>query len=99
VAGADEDGVDGVAAGAGEAASFEEAAGLGVADNRFDGGSSAKLAPDGRRPLARALRNVDFRSGEPVAAISFVYTGARDRHVGQPLDLGDLPPQRVAIVG
>jgi hypothetical protein len=62
VAGADEDGVDGVAAGAGEAASFEEAAGLGVADNRFDGGSSAKLAPDGRRPLARALRNVDFRT-------------------------------------
>ena len=37
VAGADEDGVDRVASGAGEAVSFEQAVGFGVADDRFDG--------------------------------------------------------------
>ena len=36
MADADEDGVDRVAAGAGEAVSFEEAVGFGMADDRFD---------------------------------------------------------------
>ena len=39
VAGADEDGVDRVTAGAGEAVAFEQAVGFGVADDRLDGGS------------------------------------------------------------
>src|SRR5208283_57694 len=44
VAGADEDGVDGVAAGAGEAVAFEQAVGFRVADDRLDRGPSAQLA-------------------------------------------------------
>ena len=61
MSGADEDGVDGVASGAGETVAFEQAVGLGMADDRLDRGSSAQLAFDRRRSLARALREVDFR--------------------------------------
>ena len=65
MSGADEDGVDGVASGAGEAVAFEQAVGLGVADDRLDRGPSAQLAFDGRRALARALRDVDFGRRSP----------------------------------
>jgi hypothetical protein len=46
VSGADEDGVDGVASGAGEAVAFEQSVGLGMADDRLDRGPSAQLAFD-----------------------------------------------------
>ena len=72
MSGADEDGVDGVASGAGETVAFEQAVGFGMADDRLDRGPSAQLAFDGRRAFARALREVDFGRRKPVAAIAFV---------------------------
>ena len=99
MSGADEDGVDGVASGAGEAVAFEQAVGLGVADDRLDRGPSAQLAFDGRRALARALRDVDFGRRKPVAAIAFVDIDAGHLLAREALDLGDLVFERVAVVG
>ena len=42
----DEDGVDGIAGGAGEVVALEKTIGFGMADDRLDGVSSAKLAAD-----------------------------------------------------
>jgi len=40
-----------------------------MADDRLDRGPSTQLAFDGRRPLARALGDVDFRHREPCAPV------------------------------
>ena len=42
----DQDGVDGIAGGTGEVIALEQAIGLGVTDDRFDGISSPELALD-----------------------------------------------------
>jgi hypothetical protein len=99
VSGADEDGVDGVAAGAGEAVAFEQAIGFRVADDQLDCSPSAQLALDGWRPLAWALRDVDFGRCEPVASVALVDIDPRDGFASEALDLGDLPAQRVAVIG
>ena len=71
MSGADEDGVDGRLE-AGETVAFEQTVGLRMADDRFDRSPSAQLAFDRRRPLARALREVEFGRRQPVAAIALV---------------------------
>ena len=97
--GADQDGVDGVAVGAGETVAFEQAVGLGMADDRLDGGPSAQLAFDRWRPLARALRDVDFGRDEPVASVALVDVDANHLLAGEAFHLRDLTAQRVTVVG
>ncbi len=89
--GADEDGADGVAAGAGEMVAFEQAVRLRMSDDRLDRGPSAQLAFDGRRPPARAVRDVDFGRRKPVASVALVDIDPRDGLAGEALDLGGLP--------
>jgi hypothetical protein len=88
----------GVAAGAGEAVALEPAVGLGVADDGLDRGPSAQFAFDGRRALARALGDVDFRR-EPMAEMAFVDVDAGHGLAGVAFHLRDLAAQRVAVVG
>ena len=47
MAGADQDGIDGVTCWAGEPVAFEKAVVFRVADNGFDGGASPQLPSDG----------------------------------------------------
>jgi hypothetical protein len=51
VAGADQDGVDRIAFGAGEAVAFEQPVALGVADDRFNGAASPQLPLEVVSPL------------------------------------------------
>jgi hypothetical protein len=98
VAGADQDGVDRVAFGAGEAVAIEKPVAFCVTDDRFNGAASPQLPLDCRRSAAGTLGDVDSGGGETVSAVSFVDIDAGDRHAGQPFDLGDLLLQRVAVV-
>jgi hypothetical protein len=72
VSGADEKGVDGVAAGTCETVAFEQAVGLPMADNRLGRRPSAQFALDRRRSLTPALNDVDFGPRIPVTAKAVV---------------------------
>lgn len=100
VADGDQDGVDGIAGGAGKVVAFQQAIGLGMADDRLDGISSPQLAFDGGRGDAAGVGDVDL--GFPAMFVAFVATidiGPFDGDAGQTLNLCDLPGEGVAIVG
>ena len=99
MASADQDGVDRVAFGAGEAVSFKQPIAFGVTDDRFNSAASPQFPFDRRRSAAGTLGDVDIGGGETVSAVSFVDIDAGDRDAGQPFDLGDLVLQRMAVIG
>src|ERR1700730_13368021 len=68
VAGAYEDGVDRVASGSGQMVSLKKAFTLGVTDNWFDGAASSQFSLDGRASFDRALRHMNIRRFDAVAA-------------------------------
>jgi hypothetical protein len=96
-----QDGVDGVACGAEEAVSFEQAVGLHVAEHGFDGVPAAHLAADGGGGDAAGVGDDDLEPVplEPVAAVAAVDIGAPDRAAGEPGDLVELPGEAVAVIG
>ena len=101
MAGAGEDGVDGITVDAEQEVSPQMAIGLHVADDGFDGCASAQLAADGGGDAAFLAGDEDPSAlgFDAVAAIAAVDIGAGDGNAGDPLDLLDLAGQGVAVIG
>jgi hypothetical protein len=97
VAGAGEDGVDGIAGGSGKVIALQETVAFGVTDHRFDGIAPSELALDGGRSARAGVGDVDFRRRQAMAAIAAIDIGARDFAPGDALELGDLTFERMAV--
>ena len=97
-----EDGVGGVAMGAGEIVSAHAVLGLGVTDDRFDRRAAAELALDGFGDAASLAGDVDLElviGRSVVAAIAAVGDDAGEACADLRLDLRDHGRERVAVVG
>ena len=101
MAGAGEDGVDGITVDAEQEVPPEVTIGLHVADDGLDGGAAAQLAADGGRDAAFLAGDEDLSAlgFGAVAAIAAVDIGAGDGNAGDPLDLLDLAGEGVAVIG
>jgi len=99
VPGSDENGVDRVAACAGQMIAFQKAVAFRVADHGFDGAAPSQLAFDRLGSRRLALRHVDVGGRQAMTAIALVDIGARNRDARQAFDLRDLILQGVPVVG
>ena len=102
VAGWGEDGVGGVAMGAGEIVSTHAMLGLGVSDDRFDRGSAVEFAFDRLGETASLAGDIDLELAigrSVVAAIAGVGDDAREVRDDLRLDLRDHGREGVAVVG
>ena len=102
VSGGGEDGVGGVAMGAGEIVSAHAMLGLGVTDDRFDRRAAAEFTFDGFGDAASLAGDVDLElviGRSVVAAIAAVSDDAGEVCADLRLDLRDHGRERVAVVG
>jgi hypothetical protein len=101
VAGGGEDGVDGVALGAGEIVSAHSVLGLGVSDDRLDGGPMAEFAFDDLGDAASLARDVDLElvvGRCVVAAIAAVGDDAGKVRADLRPDLRDHGGERMPVI-